>query len=171
LAKRFADEKNQVEIITGDKDFLQLAEKNILISLTKRGVSDMKTYSDIEVREEFEGLTPLQLIDLKGLMGDTSDNLPGIKGVGLKTATKLLKEYGTLENVLDNAENLKGALKDKVMNGKGDAILSKKLGTIIVEHEIEMKVTDLIINDMDEDGLRSFLTDLELFAAMNKVGV
>ena len=162
---------NDVEIITGDYDFLQLVEDNIKITITKKGLSKTLTYDVLKIAEEYEGLIPNQLKDIKGLMGDVSDNIPGIKGIGKKTAIKLIKEYSSLENLLDNVENLTGALKNKVVNGKKDAIMSKEIGTIITDQDISVSIEDMKIKKYDEEILKSWLSDLELYSIMNKLGV
>ena len=98
---------DEVEVISGDKDLLQLVGGNVKVFLTKKGLTDLDEYNESNFFEKLD-FTPTQLIDYKGLVGDSSDNLPGIPGIGPKTATKLLKEYHTLENIIDNATNIKG---------------------------------------------------------------
>lgn len=116
-------------ILSSDKDLLQLIDPTTHILLMKKGLTEMEEMDQEALLEKFE-LTPSQIIDLKGLMGDTSDNIPGVAGVGEKTAVKLLKEYSTLEGVYDNIESIKGKLKEKLENDKDNAYLSKQLATI-----------------------------------------
>lgn len=125
-----------VLIISGDKDMLQLASEHVKIALTRKGVSEIEPYGPAEVQERY-GLTPAQIIDLKGLMGDASDNIPGIPGVGEKTALKLLHQFGTVEEVLNNTDQLKGKMKEKVETHADDARLSKELATIFREVPFE----------------------------------
>lgn len=133
----------EVIIVSGDKDLTQLASDNITIYYTKRGVTDIDYYTPDFINEKY-GLTPEQIIDMKGLMGDKSDNIPGIAGVGEKTAIKLLTEYGTVENVLENIDNISGKkLKERLTDGKEDAILSKKLATIFTDVPVENKLEQL----------------------------
>ena len=116
-------------ILTSDHDMLQLIDDTTRVMLMRKGITDMSEMTKESLKEEM-GIEPLQIIDLKGLMGDTSDNIPGIKGVGEKTALKLLAEYGTVENVLAHDSELKGALAVKVQGGHESALLSKTLATI-----------------------------------------
>ena len=102
-----------------------------------------------------------QVIDMLGLMGDAVDNIPGIAGVGEKTAAKLLAEYGTLEKILENADNIKGALGEKVRKGKELAIMSKKLATIITNVPVEFQEEDFLIRDWNKDALKEVFTELE----------
>lgn len=116
-------------LLTGDRDALQLVDHNTSLLFTRKGISEITLFGPDEVKDYF-GVTPEQVTDWKGLMGDSSDNIPGIPGVGEKTAVKLLKEYGTLERVLDNADDIKGKLGEKVRASKDLALFSKKLATI-----------------------------------------
>ena len=116
-------------LLTGDKDALQLVTDEAQVLFTRKGISETILFTPPMVKEIF-GVTPRQVTDWKGLMGDTSDNIPGIPGVGEKTAVKLLDEYGTLENVLENGENIKGKLGEKVRTFKDQALFSKDLATI-----------------------------------------
>lgn len=116
-------------LLTGDKDALQLVDDEAQVLFTRKGISETILFTPPMVKEIF-GITPRQVTDWKGLMGDTSDNIPGIPGVGEKTAVKLLDEYGTLENVLANGENIKGKLGEKVRTFKDQALFSKDLATI-----------------------------------------
>lgn len=117
-------------LITGDRDSMQLVTKTSNVLYTRRGVSDVVRYTPEKVLEDF-GVTPAQIPDLKGLMGDASDNIPGIPGIGEKTAIKLLSAYGTLENALDHAEaDLKGKQREKMIDGRMSGLMSKKIATI-----------------------------------------
>ena len=130
LAVQAAEKDYDVMVITGDRDALQLVRPNLRVMLTKKGISELKEYDEAAFTEEY-GFAPLGLIDLKGLMGDTSDNIPGIPGVGPKTATKLLLAYGSLEGVLAHAEEVSGKkLKERLMTYGEQARLSKELATI-----------------------------------------
>jgi DNA polymerase-1 len=121
-------------IVTGDRDQLQLIDEKTRVMYTKRGITDIKLYDEEAFAEDYAGLKPVQLIDLKGLMGDASDNIPGVKGVGEKTALKLLVEYGSVENVLDHIPDIKGkALQTKLTEHRDEALLSKKLATIVTD--------------------------------------
>lgn len=117
-------------VVTGDRDALQLVRPNLRVALTKKGISQLAIYDEAAFTEAYQ-LPPIRLIDLKGLMGDTSDNIPGVPGVGPKTATKLLLEYGSLENVLEHVEEVSGKkLRERLATFKEQARLSKVLATI-----------------------------------------
>ncbi len=131
---KMADERKNIQVIvvSGDKDMLQLASEQVTIAITRKGISEVEHYDPAHIREVYN-LSPHQIIDLKGLMGDASDNIPGIPGVGEKTALKLLHEYGSVENVLEHVSELKGKLQEKVSDNKDDALKSKALATIYRE--------------------------------------
>jgi len=130
LATQAAAAGYDASVVTGDRDALQLVRPNLRVLMTKKGISDLKEYDEAAFTEEYQ-MEPLKLIDLKGLMGDTADNIPGVPGVGPKTATKLLLEYGTLENVLDHAGEVKGKkLQERLTTFAEQARLSKTLATI-----------------------------------------
>lgn len=116
-------------LVTGDRDALQLVGENTHVLMTKKGVSETIEYDEATLKEQY-GLTPAQMIDLKALMGDGSDNIPGIPGVGEKTALKLLEKYGTMENALAHAQEEKGALKERLVKGAESARMSYRLGII-----------------------------------------
>ncbi len=119
----------QTVIITGDKDSFQLVDEQTEIHFTKRGITDTEIYNSQNFTEK-TGITPIQIIDLKALMGDSSDNIPGVPGVGEKTAKNLVAEYGSVENLYENIENIGGKLQEKLINGKELCFLSKTLATI-----------------------------------------
>lgn len=151
----------EIIIVTGDKDELQLLNDRVKVYFTKRGISDIKAYDVAAFAEDYEGLEPKQLIDLKGLMGDSSDNIPGVPGVGPKTALKLICEYGTVENVLDNIDRISGkSLKEKLENNKEAALLSKKLATIFTEVPVELDLAKYELKAMSEEA-RPLMQELE----------
>lgn len=130
LARRCEEAGIPSLLVTGDRDSMQLVTKTSNVLYTRRGVSDVVRYTPEKVLEDF-GVTPAQIPDLKGLMGDASDNIPGIPGIGEKTAIKLLSAYGTLENALDHAEaDLKGKQREKMIDGRMSGLMSKKIATI-----------------------------------------
>ncbi|MCX7571213.1 hypothetical protein OS242_14775 [Tumebacillus sp. DT12] len=140
LAHQAADGGHDVLVLTGDRDALQLVRDGITVAIMKKGISEMDYYTPAFLQETW-GLTAEQIIDLKGLMGDTSDNIPGVPGIGEKTAKKLLDEYGTLENLIANTHLLKGKMKEKIETHREIALLSKQLATIVTDvplvHELE----------------------------------
>lgn len=130
MARQAAEDGHEVVIVTGDRDALQLIEPSTRVMLTKKGISDLELM-DVAAFERQYGLSPLQMIDLKGLMGDTSDNIPGVPGVGEKTALKLITEYGSVEAVLENVDRVAGRkLQENLRNHQELALLSKQLATI-----------------------------------------
>ncbi|HPX32141.1 MAG TPA: DNA polymerase I [Erysipelotrichaceae bacterium] len=133
IAKQTRDYK--IAILTSDKDLLQIVDDNTDVFLMQRGITEMARMDSEAVLEKYE-LTPKQIIDLKGLAGDSSDNIPGVTMVGDKTATRLLKEYKTIEGVYENIDKIKGKLQQNLINDKEKAYLSKKLATIIVDADL-----------------------------------
>jgi len=131
-----------ITILTSDRDLLQLINNNTSVLLMKKGISEMDRVDEQVLKQELN-LTPPQICDLKGLMGDSSDNIPGIPNVGEKTAVKLLSEYGSLENVLANTEKMKGKLKENIENNFEIARLSKQLATISREVPLDLAMDDL----------------------------
>ena len=164
LATKAAGAGHEVMVVTGDRDALQLVRPNLKVLLTKKGISELKEYDEAVFTEEY-GFAPIKLIDLKGLMGDTSDNIPGVPGVGPKTASKLLLEYGSLEEVLNHIEDISGKkLKERLTENKEQAILSKELATI------ECQVPDMDLDwpsysiTPDHQRMQAFCDSYELKA-------
>jgi DNA polymerase-1 len=169
LAKVADDNKQPLMIVTGDKDELQLVSDYTSVLLTIRGISETKRYDKQFLMDEY-GLTPEQFVDMKGLMGDSSDNIPGVKGIGQKTAIKLLKEYGSLENVLDNIDNLSGKkLKENLTIYRHHALLSKDLATIRRDVPLEFNLPNQPYDYPSSSGLKQFLLDLELNTIIEKL--
>ena len=167
---KFAENNDtEVFIVTGDKDALQLASDNTKIVITKKGVSETAVYDRKTFIDEFE-VTPNQFIDVKGLMGDKSDNIPGVPGVGEKTAFKLIKEYGSIEEVLKNIDNIPGKkLKENLENNVEQAIFSKKLATIMREVPIEITLDDINCSDKENIlEIKKMLIKLEMKSILSK---
>ena len=155
-------------LVTGDRDALQLITDNVHVLMTKKGITETVEYDKGTLFAEY-GLEPARMVDLKGLMGDNSDNLPGIKGVGEKTALKLLSKYGTMESVLENAENEKGALRQKLLDGAESARMSYELGTINTDAPVSESVEDCRFNPALLANGAAELTKLELRAVLKRV--
>ena len=156
-----APEDVEVIIVTGDRDELQLVDTRTKVYYTKRGISDIQIFDEAEFAANYEGLVPKQLIELKGLMGDASDNIPGVPGVGPKTALKLIKEYGDVETVLENIDKVSGkALKAKLADNKESALLSKKLATICTEAPVDTDIEKYALVPLREEA-RTLLQNLE----------
>ncbi|MFA7550444.1 MAG: DNA polymerase I [Sedimentibacter sp.] len=137
-----------VYLVTSDKDYLQLIDENVKVILTKKGITNTVEMNLNSMVEEY-GLTPEQFVDLKALMGDSSDNIPGVKGVGEKTALKLMQEYKSLDNVYANIDNIKGKLKEKLETDKMQAYMSQTLARIITDIPIEFNIEEYKINKPD----------------------
>lgn len=143
LSKRADEKGQQVVIVSGDKDLTQLATDKTTVYITRKGITDIEKYTPEHVQEKY-GLTPLQIIDMKGLMGDASDNIPGVPGVGEKTAIKLLKEHGSVEDLYKALDTVSGVkLKEKLIANEEQAIMSKALATIETAAPIQISIDDL----------------------------
>ncbi len=147
-------------ILSSDHDLLQLIDDTTSVLLMKKGISEMDVMTPAVLKEQM-GIEPLQIIDMKGLMGDKSDNIPGIPGIGEKTALKLLGEYGTVEEVIAHEDELKGALYKKVSSSHESALLSKKLATIRRDVDVTIDADDLVFRP-DYKSLVQFLLSLDM---------
>ncbi|MBR3349287.1 MAG: DNA polymerase I [Solobacterium sp.] len=147
-------------ILSSDHDLLQLIDDTTSVLLMKKGISEMDVMTPQVLKEQM-GIEPLQIIDMKGLMGDKSDNIPGIPGIGEKTALKLLSQYGTVEEVLAHEDELKGALYKKVSEGHDSALLSKNLATIRRDVDVDIDADDLVFRP-DYASLVQFLRSLDM---------
>ncbi len=161
LAKKAEREGYTVYMVTPDKDYGQLVSEKIKIYKPGYQGGTVEIMGPKEVCAKWDITRVDQVIDVLGLMGDAVDNIPGIMGVGEKTAAKLLKEYDTLENILENADKIKGALGEKVRNGKEDAIMSKKLATIILDVPVEFHEENFRLKEMNKEALEEVFTMLE----------
>jgi len=161
LSKQAEAAGYEVYMVTPDKDYGQLVSNNIKIYKPGYQGGDVEIMGPEEVCAKWNIKDVAQVIDILGLMGDAVDNIPGIAGVGEKTAAKLLAEYGTLENVVEKADQIKGALGEKVRKGKEDALLSKKLATIITNVPVAFHEEDFRIKDLDKEKLKTVFADLE----------
>ncbi|MED4753515.1 DNA polymerase I [Brevibacillus choshinensis] len=167
-----ADEQDwKTTVITGDKDMLQLVSEHVSVALTRKGVSEIELYTPQEIQEKY-GLKPLQIIDLKGLMGDTSDNIPGVPGVGEKTALKLLHEYGSVEEVLENIDRVSGKkLQENLRENVDKAKMSKELATILREAPVELDVQETGYTGYDGVTLSDFFKKMEFKSLLSKIKV
>ncbi len=168
LAQIATDQHEQVLVVSGDKDMLQLASDQVTIAITRKGVSEVERYTPLEIMEKYQ-LTPAQIIDLKGLMGDSSDNIPGVPGVGEKTALKLLQEYSSVENLLAHVSELKGKLKENLEQHSQDAIMSKALATIYREVPFNLKWESFTYSGYDRHALAEIFQTLEFKTLSEKM--
>ncbi len=171
IAKRYESPELEVVIFTGDRDALQLVSPYTKVMITKKGITETETY-DLNYLKGKYNLKPKGIIDLKGLMGDSSDNIPGVPGVGEKTALKLLSQFGTLENVFENIDNISGKkLNENLRENKETAYFSKKLATINVNVPIETDLSNMRIKDYDYIKIRNLFEDYEFKSLINKIPV
>jgi len=161
LAKKAEKEGYEVYMVTPDKDYGQLVSGNIKIYKPPYQGGKFEILGPKEVCEKWDIENVNQVIDILGLMGDAVDNIPGIKGVGEKTAAKLIKEYGSVEGVLENADKIKGSIGEKVRAGKEMAVMSKKLATIITNVPVEFHEEDFRIKEMNKPALKEIFEELE----------
>jgi len=168
LATKAGKMGHQVIIVTGDQDALQLISPNIQVMLTKKGISDMDVY-DNQAFEAKYGVTPQQQIDLKGLMGDTSDNIPGVPGIGKITAGKLIIEYGTIENLLKNIDHVAGKkIQENLRNHQEIALLSKQLATIVCDMPIEFVAENFEFHP-DGEKVKELCVKFEFKSLLGKI--
>lgn len=161
----------EVKVISGDKDLTQLASPHTTVNITRKGITGIEEYTPEHVMEKY-GLTPDQIIDMKGLMGDSSDNIPGVPGVGEKTAIKLLKEFSTLENLLESIDQVSGnKLKEKLAEFKQQAIMSKELATITREAPVTIAVDEVEYNGFDRQKVAQIYKELGFNSLLDKLGV
>ncbi|WP_199624486.1 DNA polymerase I [Paenibacillus alkalitolerans] len=168
LTKRADEQDVETLVVSGDKDMLQLASERVTIALTRKGISETEKYDPAAIQEKYN-LSPSQIIDLKGLMGDSSDNIPGIPGVGEKTALKLLHEYGTVENVIEHADDMKGKIKDLVREHADSARMSKDIATIFRDVSFDAGWDDLVFDGYDKSATKSMFQRLEFRSLLERL--
>ncbi|MCW0952888.1 DNA polymerase I [Weissella ceti] len=160
----------QVTIVTGDKDLTQLVTDNTTVRVTKKGISEIEKYDPALVAEKFDGLVPEQIIELKGLQGDTSDNYPGIAGIGPKTAVKLMKQFNTIPEMYERIDELKPSKqKEKLIAGEADARLSRDLATIRTNAPVEYALEDLAYRGPDYVNIVPFYEQLDFKSNLAKL--
>jgi DNA polymerase-1 len=168
IARKAADQGIEVVILTGDRDLLQLASDNVIIRLAGQKLSEALDYGPDEVRKRYE-LEPAQLIDQKALMGDSSDNIPGIRGIGEKTSLKLLKEYGDLDGIYEHLEDVATRYRNKLEEQRDEAYLSRKLGKIVTDVPIEFDLDACRAAGYDRDAIADLFRDLEFRTLLNRI--
>ena len=161
LAKQAEKEDYQTFMVTPDKDFAQLVSENIFMYRPARMGNGIEIWGVPEVQEKFEVERPEQVIDYLGMMGDSVDNIPGLPGVGDKTAKKFLKQFGSMENLLENLDQVQGKLKEKIEANKDLGVLSKKLATIITNVPVQFNEKDYELSDPDMDAASAIFEELE----------
>ncbi|SHN06157.1 DNA polymerase I [Gracilibacillus kekensis] len=168
IANQAKDKDFEVKVISGDKDLLQLVSDKVDVRLTKKGISEVMTYTPETLKEDME-VTAEQILDLKALMGDKSDNIPGVPGVGQKTAVKLLKQFDTVENLYDQLDEVTGKLKEKLENNKEEAFMSKQLVTINQQSPIKITTDDTKYHGYQEKTVKDFFKELGFNSLLNRI--
>ncbi|MBO0461968.1 DNA polymerase I [Enterococcus sp. DIV1298c] len=172
LAEKVDKEKFDVVVLSGDRDLTQLASKEIKVDITVKGVSDIESYTPEHVAEKYNGLTPNQIIDMKGLAGDASDNIPGVTKIGEKTAIKLLNQYGSIEGIYEHIDEMKQSkMKENLINDKEQAFLSKKLATIDTDAPVEVDIDSLAYQGKDLEKLVPFFKEMDFKQFLAKLDV
>lgn len=170
LANKAVEAGMSAYVVTGDRDALQLVKPDLTVLFTKKGISDIVLYDEAKFQEEYQGLSPVQLIDLKGLMGDNSDNIPGVPKVGPKTAMKLIAAYGSVEQVLLHIEEISGkALQERLRDNQQQAVLSKKLATIKLDVPVEYQEAEFAL-DAKAGALTAFYQKYQMRSLARQVG-
>ena len=164
LSKRF---KDSTVIVTGDRDSLQLIDNSTSVWLTKKGITEIVKYDEKKLFADYS-LTPAQIIDLKSLMGDASDNIPGIAGVGEKTALSLLERFSTLDGIYNNTAEIKGKLQETVIKGKESAYLSYKLAAIDINVDLPCDISDCAVNFPFSEKIREKFAELEFKSLLRR---
>ena len=168
VAKLAEQEGYQVTIYTSDRDFLQLVDSNITVNIIRKGLSDIVAMTPETVQETY-GFAPLQIIDYKGLRGDSSDNLPGIKGIGEKTAVKLIQEYGSFDNIIAHANEIKGKVGEAIIADQDNGRMSRDLAIIKTDVPLPFTVKDTIYQGYEFSTISAFCQRYELKQFMSKI--
>ena len=165
---KFCDDEDEFigTIVSSDKDLLQLISSDVDIKLLKQ--KDYIRYNEESFKRAY-GIEPIRIVDLKALMGDSSDNIPGVKGIGEKTALKLLQKYGSLDNIYENIDSIKGAARQKLIDDKENAYKSFDLATIVRDVPMEININDVILKEKDSEKLNNLYEDLEFYSFLKKV--
>ena len=163
-----AKDEYDVKIITGDKDLLQLVGGNVKVFITRKGVAELEEFNEDNFKEKM-GILPTQVTDYKGLIGDASDNLSGIKGIGPKSACSLLEKYNTLENIIDHVDELKGKQAELIKDGAKVGLTCKKLATLVRDINLEFSLNDLQRSEYNVSNLISFYEEVEFNSFIKKL--
>lgn len=169
LSKMGEEKGLDVILVTGDRDYLQLASDKSKVLITRKGITELEIFDREKIVNEYE-IEPKQFIDLKGLMGDKSDNIPGVPGIGEKTGLKLIKEFGNIENIYKNIDRVSGKkLKENLIENESIAYISKKLGEIITNVPLDVEINDLAVKEADWDNLKLLFEEMEFKSLLSKI--
>lgn len=172
LATNVNKDEFEVVILTGDRDLTQLASEDVTVDITVKGVSEIESYTPAFIAEKYQGLTPKQIIDMKGLAGDASDNIPGVTKIGEKTAIKLLNQYGSIEGIYENIDEMKKSkMKENLIQDKELAFLSKKLATIHTDTPVNIRLEDLKYEGKDLEKLIPFYKEMNFKSFLEKLNI
>jgi len=166
--KHFKNQFDEIMIYSNDQDLMQLIDDHVFQLVSKKGLSEIEIF-DKKALDEKLGLTPIQIPDYKGLVGDSSDNIPGVKGIGKKTAEKLLKDYQSLENIIDHISELKGKLKERIEENQEVALFSKKLATIKCDFDNQIDIAKAEYKGIDQEKLRHFYQEMSFRSFLNDI--
>ncbi|MFH1298636.1 MAG: 5'-3' exonuclease H3TH domain-containing protein [Patescibacteria group bacterium] len=167
LTKILQEEDLKIVIVTGDKDALQLVSENVVMASPRKGYREVDYYTPEVVMEKL-GITPEQVVDYKGLCGDASDNLPGVAGVGPKTAAGLLQKYGTLEGIYENIAEISGRVGEKIALGEKDAFFSRDLAQLVYDVPVEFNLGDCVTHEVDKEAIAQLFEELEFGSLTRK---
>ncbi len=168
VAFQTADQGVGVKIFTGDRDLLQLVTERVIVNLPGRSLSDAKDYTPPDVKA-YLGVRPDQVVDFKALMGDSSDNIPGVPGIGKKTAIKLLEAYDTLEGIYAHLDELKPGMRRKLEAGRESAFLSRQLAQIVTNLAVPLHLEQARLRALDASAVREFFQELEFFTLLKRL--
>jgi len=170
LSESFIDGFGDIEVIimTGDKDMMQLVNTQVKVYMPRRGFSEPELFDQQKVKD-FLGVTPEQVVDYKALIGDASDNYPGVSGIGPKTAVELLNKYGSLDKIYQNLKKIKPLLGEKLKEGKENALLSKKLATIVTNVPLKLDLKACRVHDYDRQKAVKLFEELEFKSLIDKL--
>ena len=160
LVKKVEDLDLQVVIVTGDKDAMQLVNNHVVMASPRKGYNEVFYYTPETIFEKLQ-IRPEQVVDYKGLCGDPSDNIPGVGGIGPKTAANLLATYGTLEGIYDHIEEIDGAVHDKLVAQKKEAFFSRDLAQLVSNVEVDFKLENCVTHEVDKDVVLKLFEELE----------
>ncbi|MBI2042517.1 MAG: hypothetical protein HYT21_02125 [Candidatus Nealsonbacteria bacterium] len=159
----------KIIILSGDNDTLQLVDEKTRVFNLRKGVKDTLLYDENTVKEKYQGLGPKELLDYRALKGDPSDNIPGVLGIGEKTAIELIKEYGTLENIYDNLALIKGKVREKLSQHKKEAFFSRDLSEIRTDVSIDFNLENCRWADYDKEKAAAMLQRLDFQSLINRL--
>ncbi len=170
LSKKGVEKNFEVIIVSGDRDLLQLVNSHVLVLAPVVGITNMILFDEAKIKEKY-GLKPKQIIDYKALAGDSSDNYPGVTGIGSKTASQLINKYESLENLYKHISELLPQLQEKLANDAEQAVMSKNLATIITDAPVELNENDCLISNIDANGLKKQFESLGFSSLLKRLSV